>query len=41
MALKAVGLTPNGRLGRATSILAWAAVRRRAARLAARLAKVA
>ena len=34
MLLKAVGLTPNGRLGRVTSRLAWQAIRVRAARLA-------
>jgi hypothetical protein len=33
MLLKAVGLTPNGRLGRITSRLAWQAMRYRAARL--------
>src|SRR5437588_8179849 len=33
MLLKAVGLTPNGRLGRITSRLAWRAMRYRAARL--------
>src|SRR6266567_906271 len=33
MLLKAVGLTPNGRLGRVTSRLAWQAMRYRAARL--------
>src|SRR5712691_5918270 len=34
MLLKAVGLTPNGRLGRLASRLAWQAIRYRAARLA-------
>jgi len=34
MLLKAVGLTPNGRLGRIASRLAWQAMRVRAARLA-------
>jgi hypothetical protein len=34
MLLKAVGLTPNGRLGRIASRLAWRAIRYRAARLA-------
>src|SRR5271170_5475784 len=34
MLLKAVGLTPNGRLGRIASRLAWRAIRHRAARLA-------
>jgi hypothetical protein len=34
MVLKAVGLTPNGRLGRILASLAWAAMRRRAGRLA-------
>jgi hypothetical protein len=34
MVLKAVGLTPNGRLGRVISAIAWQAVRYRAARLA-------
>jgi hypothetical protein len=34
MLLKAVGLTPNGRLGRIASRLAWRAMRYRAARLA-------
>jgi hypothetical protein len=33
MLLKAVGLTPNGRLGRIASLLAWQAIRYRAARL--------
>src|SRR5579862_7195585 len=33
MLLKAVGLTPNGRLGRLASRLAWRAIRYRAARL--------
>lgn len=33
MLLKAVGLTPNGRLGRIASRLAWRAIRYRAARL--------
>jgi hypothetical protein len=34
MLLKAVGLTPNGRLGRLASRIAWQAIRVRAARLA-------
>jgi len=34
MVLKAVGLTPNGRLGRVISILAWQAMRYRVGRLA-------
>ena len=34
MLLKAVGLTPNGRLGRIASRLAWRAMRYRVARLA-------
>jgi hypothetical protein len=34
MLLKAAGLTPNGRLGRIASRLAWRAIRRRAGRLA-------
>ena len=34
MVLKAVGLTPNGRLGRIVSALAWRAIRCRAGRLA-------
>ena len=34
MLLKAVGLTPNGRLGLLASRLAWRAMRYRAARLA-------
>ena len=34
MLLKAVGLTPNGRLGRIASRLAWQMIRYRAARLA-------
>jgi hypothetical protein len=34
MLLKAVGLTPNGRLGRILSGLAWRAMRYRALRLA-------
>jgi rubrerythrin len=38
MLLKAVGLTPNGRLGIAASRLAWHAMRYRAARLAKNLA---
>ena len=43
MLLKAVGLTPNGRLARLVSRLAWQAMRYRAARLArvARVARVA
>ena len=34
MVLKAVGLTPNGRLGRVMSVLAWQAMRYRVGRLA-------
>ena len=34
MIFKSVGLTPNTRLARATARLTWAAMRRRAARLA-------
>ncbi|HEY3912711.1 MAG TPA: ferritin-like domain-containing protein [Stellaceae bacterium] len=34
MIFKAIGLTPNGRLARAAGRVAWAALRRRAARLA-------
>ena len=34
MLLKAVGLTPNGKLSRAASGIAWRALRYRAAKLA-------
>jgi hypothetical protein len=34
MVLKAVGLTPNGRLGRTISSVAWRAMRYRLGRLA-------